>query len=136
MDAKTLSEIMGHVSSKTALDTYLHSTDAMKKQAANKIDKRFGKNTVADKEITLKQQEQQPQAKFEPTKGKIRKRGTGCISKINDHLYEGRYSPRGADGKRMSKNVYAKTKEECEEKLAELIRKMKNDITKKKINYT
>ena len=125
MDVKTLSEIMGHVSSKTALDIYLHSTDAMKKQAANKIDRHFGKNTDSDKEITPKQHEKQLQAKFEPTKSKIRKRGTGCISKINDHLYEGRYSPKGADGKRMSKNVYAKTKEECEEKLTELIAEMK-----------
>lgn len=125
MDVKTLSEIMGHVSSKTALDIYLHSTDAMKKQAANKIDRHFGKKTPTDKEITLKQQEKPPQSKFEPTKGKIRKRGTGCISKINDHLYEGRYSPKGPDGKRISKNVYAKTKEECEAKLAELIKTMR-----------
>lgn len=71
---------MGHVSSKTALDIYLHSTDAMKQQAANTIDKHFGKNTATDKEITLKKQEKQPQAKFEPVKGKIRKRGTGCVS--------------------------------------------------------
>ena len=125
MDVKTLSEIMGHVSSKTALDIYLHSTDDMKKQAANKIDRHFGKNTDTTQEITHKDHEKQPQAKFEPTKGKIRKRGTGCISKINDHLYEGRYSPRGADGKRISKNVYAKTREECEEKLAEIIAEMK-----------
>lgn len=40
---------------------------------------------------------------------------------INDHLYEGRFTPR-VDGKRISKNVYAKTREECEEKLAELIK--------------
>lgn len=98
MDVKTLSEIMGHVSSKTALDIYLHSTDAMKQQAANKIDRHFGKNTAADKEMTPTEKEKPLQAKFEPTKGKIRKRGTGCISKINDRLYEGRYSPRGADG--------------------------------------
>ena len=51
--------------------------------------------------------------------------GTGCISKINDHLYEGRYSPRDANGKRISKNVYAHTREECEVKLAEMIVQMK-----------
>ena len=43
---------------------------------------------------------------------------------INDHLYEGRFTPR-VNGKRISKNVYAKTREECEEKLAELIKTMK-----------
>ena len=43
---------------------------------------------------------------------------------INDHLYEGRFTPR-VGGKRISKNVYAKTREECEEKLAELIKTMK-----------
>ena len=40
---------------------------------------------------------------------------------INDHLYEGRYTPTNAYGKRESHNIYAKTREECEEKLAEMI---------------
>ena len=34
MDIKTLSTILGHVSSKTTLDIYLHSTEEMKKEAA------------------------------------------------------------------------------------------------------
>ena len=46
---------------------------------------------------------------------------------INDHLYEGRFTPR-VNGKRISKNVYAKTREECEEKLAVLIIEMKAEI--------
>ena len=45
----------------------------------------------------------------------------------NEHLYEGRYSPR-IGGKRISRNVYAKTREECEEKLAELIKEMKSEL--------
>lgn len=53
-------------------------------------------------------------AKFESKQPKIRRPGTGCISEINDHLYEGRYSPTGADGKRMARNIYAKTREKCE----------------------
>ena len=61
-----------------------------------------------------------------------RKSGTGCISKINDNLYEGRYSPRLPNGKRISKNVYAKTKEECEIKLAEMIESMKAEIMSEK----
>ena len=68
------------------------------------------------------------EAKFEPVKGKIRKPGTGCISEINDHLYQGRYSPKGADGKRISKTVYAKTREECEALLAEMIVQTKAEI--------
>ena len=64
---------------------------------------------------------------FRPIKGKYRKRGTGCISQINDHLWEGRYSPK-VNGKRMAWNVYARTEAECEAKLAELIREMKVKI--------
>jgi len=30
---------------------------------------------------------------FKPYMGRKRKSGTGCISQINDHLYEGHYSP-------------------------------------------
>ena len=69
--------------------------------------------------------------KFEPYKGKIRKPGTGCVTMINDHLYEGRFSPR-VNGKRIAKNIYAKTREECEEKLAEMIERVKKDIAKAK----
>ena len=71
-------------------------------------------------------------AKFEPTKGKYRKPGTGCITKINDNLYEGRYSPRLPNGKRISRNIYAKTREECETLLAELIKEMKAEIQAEK----
>ena len=35
-------------------------------------------------------------------------------------------------GKRISKNVYVKTREECEEKLAELIKTMKAEIAEMK----
>ena len=58
---------------------------------------------------------------FEPYKGKIRKPGTGCITEINDHLFEGCYSPMWVDGKKRGFNVYAKTREEVEVKLEELI---------------
>ena len=68
---------------------------------------------------------------FEPYKPKIRKSGTGCVTMINDHLYEGRFTPR-VNGKRISKNVYAKTREECEEKLAEPIKTMKAEIVEMK----
>ena len=47
---------------------------------------------------------------------------------INDHLYEGRYTPTNAYGKRESHNIYAKTREECKEKLAEMIAEVKAQI--------
>ncbi len=51
---------------------------------------------------------------------------------INDHLYEGRYTPRMPDGTRKSFNIYAHTREECEEKLAEMIAEVKAKIAAEK----
>ena len=65
-------------------------------------------------------------------KPKIRKSGTGCVYQINDTLWEGSFYPRMPDGKRKKFNVYAKTREECEEKLAELIKNMKAEIAAEK----
>lgn len=50
------------------------------------------------------------------------------VHQISNGTWEGRYSPKDATGKRISKNVYAKTKEECEAKLAALIPQMKAEI--------
>ncbi len=55
------------------------------------------------------------------------KPGTGCVTQIGDRLWEGRYSPK-VNGKRMTRNVYASTEAECEEKLAEMILQMKKEI--------
>ena len=54
---------------------------------------------------------------------KRRKPGSG--NQIGDHLWEGRYSPGGPDGKQSSRNVYGHIPEECEEKLRVLIAAMK-----------
>ena len=54
---------------------------------------------------------------------------------INDHLYEGRYTPTNAYGKQESHNIYAKTREECEEKLAELITQMNSEIAAEKERF-
>ena len=51
---------------------------------------------------------------------------------INDHLWEGSYFPRLPDGKRKKFNVYAKTREECEKLLAEMIAKKKAGIAEMK----
>ena len=64
---------------------------------------------------------------FKPYVGRKRKSGTGCISEINDHLFEGRYSPKWPDGKKHARNVYAHTREECEEKLKVLIVEMNEE---------
>ena len=60
--------------------------------------------------------------------GRKRRSGTGCVSQINDHLFEERYSPKWPDGKKHARNVYAHTREECEEKLKTLIVEMKAEI--------
>jgi site-specific recombinase XerD len=36
-DVKTVSELMGHSSTRTSLDVYSHVTDARKREAANRI---------------------------------------------------------------------------------------------------
>ncbi len=124
MDAKTLSMLIGHVSVDTTLDVYSHVTNTMQKQAAMLIDRKF-----AGADMLESKDGQKPalQCEFVPYQSKYRKPGTGCITQINDHLWEGRYSPR-VNGKRISKNVYAKSKEECEVKLKSLIKKMKSEI--------
>ena len=130
MDVKTLSAMLGHVSAATTLDIYTHSTSEMQHAAARKIDCGIGKAELPD--------EPAPQANtpaivdFQPYMGKVRKPGTGCISQINDHLFEGRYSPTWIDGKKHARNVYAHTREECEEKLKVLIAEMKAELAELK----
>ena len=69
---------------------------------------------------------------FKPYVGRKRRSGTGCVSQINNHLFEGRYSPKWPDGKKHARNVYAHTREECEEKLKVLIVEMKDEIAEAK----
>ena len=106
-------------------------TDTMQKQAAVKIDRQIGKT-----DAPMPQEEQRKpradQHSFQPYQPKHRKPGTGGVHQINDHLWEGKYSPRDAHGKRISRNVYAKTREECEEKLAVMIEEVKKEIAAEK----
>ena len=137
MDIKTLSAMIGHISAETTLNIYSHITDTMQQQAAVRIDREIGGTDAQMPEPDPPKASEPaptkatPEKEFEPYKGKIRKSGTGCVTMINDHLYEGRFTPR-VNGKRISKNVYAKTREECEEKLAELIKTMKAEIAEMK----
>ena len=48
MDVKTLSTILGHVSSATTLNTYSHVTDEMRQRAAMKIDLGIAKAEVTE----------------------------------------------------------------------------------------
>ena len=138
MDVKTLSAMLGHVSAATTLDIYTHITDDMQRTAAANIDWGIGK--VAPPESgsepgqgTAPASPEKPRmTDFQPVLPNRRRAGTGCITQINDHLFEGRYSPMWIDGKKHSRNVYAHTREECEEKLKVLIVEMKAELAELK----
>ncbi len=138
MDVKTLSAVIGHVSANTTLNIYTHVTDAMRQSAADNIDRGIAKCEPAAKTGAAGEGVPVPGAgtrqrpAFEPYKGKIRKAGTGCVTQLNDHLWEGKFSPKWPDGKKHSRSVYAKTERECEEKLADLIRQMRSEIAQAK----
>ncbi len=121
-DVKTLSAIIGHVSSSTTLNIYAHVTDEMRQSAAAKIDRGIAKAEVQE---AAGEREEPELPEFTPYKPPRRRPGTGCVSQLGDHLWEGRYSPVWPDGKKHARNVYAKTESECEEKLKVLIREMK-----------
>ena len=126
MDVKTLSTIIGHVSSSTTLNIYAHVTDEMQRTAAAKIDRGIVKSEAAQEVDTAPRNP--PPSTFQPYQGQRRKPGTGCVSQINENLWEGRYSPRLPNGTRLARNVYAHSEEECEQKLSQLIREMKQEI--------
>ena len=138
MDVKTLSAMLGHVSAATTLDIYTHITDDMRLTAAANIDRSIGKAVPQEdasgpgQETALAQAEKPRMTDFKPYVGRKRRSGTGCISEINDHLFEGRYSPKWPDGKKHARNVYAHTREECEEKLRVLIIEMKTELAELK----
>ena len=111
----------------------------MLQSAARKIDKGIG--TVSPGEppeaVCLEQGSgNREKPKFTAQKGKIRKPGTGGVYQINDHLYEGRYTPTNAQGKREVHTVYAQTEAACEEKLATMIREVKAKIKAEKAALT
>lgn len=132
MDVKTLSATIGHVSSATTLDIYSHITDTMQRQAAVHIDRKIGGTDAQMPTIAREERKDTSPVEFTPYKPKIQKPGTGCVTMINDHLYEGRYTPTNAYGKWESHNIYAKTREECKEKLAEMIAEVKAQIKAEK----
>ena len=138
MDVKTLSAMLGHVSAATTLDIYTHITDDMQRTAAANIDRGIGKaappesSSEPGQETARGQSGKPSMTDFKPVLPSRRRAGTGCISSKGPNLWEGRYSPMWIDGKKHSRNVYAHTREECEEKLKVLIIEMKNELAELK----
>ena len=137
MDVKTLSAMIGHISTETTLNIYSHITDNMRRQAAVRIDRGIGGTDAPMPEIesckpTCAVTDDTVQKEFVPYMGKIRKSGTGCIYQVSERLWEGSFSPRMPDGKRKKFNIYAETRAEVEAKLPELIAQVKADIAAEK----
>ena len=132
LDIKTLSAVLGHSSAETTISVYSHVTGEMERNAAKKMDDAFGTPKPAGSPVCddnpedgqAPEQEPKP-AEFTAKKSKKRKPGTGCISKVSKNTWQGKYTPRGKDGKREQHIVYAKSKEECERKLGEMIGQIK-----------
>lgn len=130
MDVKTLSAVIGHVSSTTTLNVYSHITDEMRRTAALKIDRGIGKAKLSSESDFIPRKP--APSTFHAQKGQRRRAGTGCVTQINETLWEGRYSPIGPDGKRRTRNIYAHSEAECERLLAEMIVQMKMELTAEK----
>ncbi len=128
MDVKTLSAIIGHNSVSTTLNVYTHVTDTMRTQAAAAIDRAITGSTAP----TPIPEPEKPSEPFRPYKGLRRRAGTGCITRVSENCYEGKYTPRLPNGTRYIKTVYAASREECEAKLAEMIEKAKPEVERMK----
>ena len=115
-----------HWLTKSAVQGNAYVTDEMRKIAAAKIDRGIAKSESLQ-DIDTAPRKPAPST-FLPHKGQRRKPGTGCVSQINENLWEGRYSPKLPNGCRLARNVYAHSEKECEQKLAELIVQMKAEI--------
>lgn len=97
----------------------------MRRKAALNIDQGIAKAEA----VPMPEQTDEPQKQdFVPIEPPRRRPGTGCVSQLREHLWEGRYSPVWPDGKKRPRNVYAHTREACEEKLKGLILEMKAEI--------
>ena len=65
------------------------------------------------------------------TMAKRRPSGEGMI-RLKKKKWEGSYSPKLPNGKRKKFNIYADTREECEEKLAEMVEQKNAEIAAEK----
>ena len=124
----------------TTLNVYAHSSEQMKRDAAKKIDEAIG--TVLGADVTASDAscgdekgeaqestngaDKPKTVEFKPYQPKYRKRGTGSVHQVSKNVWEGRYTPT-VNGKRITRNIYAGSIEECEEKLAQMISGMKEE---------
>ena len=118
MDVKTLSTIIGHISSRTTLNVYAHVTDEMKQKAAVTIDRSIGK---AEPQETPQAPPAKTMTEFRPDQRSRRRPGTGYIKQIHEHRWSGRCTMTWPDGTTRIRTISGKT----EEKLAALIAEMK-----------
>ena len=132
-----MASTIGHESVETTLNIYSHTTDEGMRLAAERIDsamgvisgvkdEKNGKNATAEQTPDTRPQKP-PREKFEPTKGKYRRPGTGSVHQVSKNVWEGRYTPT-VNGKRIARNIYADSEEECEVKLEALIKEMKAEF--------
>ena len=85
-----------------------------------------------DEQVPTEAPKPTPRTKFDPYKGKYRRQGTGSIHQVSKNVWEGRHSPI-VNGKRITRNIYATSIEECEQKLTELIEAMNAEIAEMKM---
>lgn len=102
----------------------------MKKQAAVSIDQGIGK--VESQATAQAMSPQKTMTDFQPVKGKRRRHGTGNIRQNSANCWIGQFSVIWPDGVKRTRYVSAKTEEECEERLAELIVEMKAEVAAEK----
>ena len=85
VDVKTLSTIIGHVSSVTTLDIYPQVTDLIQQQATKEIDRQIGKTDVP---VPTEEEKTRVQpSNFQPTPFKRRKSGIDGLFQINAISY-------------------------------------------------
>ena len=130
MDVKTLSTIIGHISSATTLNIYAHVTDDMQRQAAARIDRGIGKVEAA--ESAPPTEPSTAMTNFRPTRERKRRWGTGSLSKNQNGQWVGRYTITWPDGRLETRKVHAGTEEECERLLAAMIADMRSEVAAEK----
>ncbi len=130
MDVKTLSTVIGHVSSATTLNVYAHVTDDMQRQAAVRIDRGIGKAKTA--ESTPPAEPSTAMTNFRPTRERKRRWGTGSLSRNQNGQWVGRYKITWPDGRLETRRVHADTEEECERLLAIMIAEMRAEVAAEK----
>ena len=130
MDVKTLSTIIGHISSATTLNIYAHVTDDMQRQAAAKIDRGIGRAEAAESAPPA-----EPKASmtdFQPTWKGRRRWGTGSLSQSKSGRWTGRCAITWPDGKLETRSVHADTEVECERLLVIMIAEMRAEVASEK----